>query len=407
MTDTTCEVVAGVDTHADTCWAALVDTAGHHIDDQQFRADPAGYQALVEFITSHGTLLRVGVEGTSSYGAGLTRVLAARGIPTAEVTRPARTTRRRGKSDPIDAYAAAAAALADNELPVPKTLDQVTGMIRPLLIARRSAVKAAAEATQQIHSLLVTAPDQIREPYRHLDTKTLIKQLSQLPPPVRPDTGADAFRLALHTLATRIIALHNQADRLETELDRLTIAANPALAGSFGIGPVTAAQLLVTAGDNPTRMRSQACFAMLIGVCPIPASSGKTTRHRLNRHGDRQGNAAIEHIAFIRARYDPDTKDYLARLAARGKTDREAIRCLKRAIARQVWHLLTHPDQAPDTTSLRALRQARHATLAQASTALHVDPTAISRLERGLKADTRLANRYHDWLTTPQPNLTK
>ncbi|MDR1213132.1 MAG: IS110 family transposase [Propionibacteriaceae bacterium] len=404
MTDTRLPVVAGVDTHADTHWAAIITTTGQPVADRQFPATPDGYSQLVGFITGHGRLVRVGVEGTSSYGAGLTRVLLAAGIDTAEVIRPARTQRRRGKSDPIDAHAAATAALTGHRLPVPKTPDGDIDAIRVLLIARRSAVKARSDAIRQIKSILVTAPNHIRERFRHLAPTALIATLAKLRPGPATDDTAQATLTALRNLARRHAHLTEELSQSDADLDTLTRRANPALRAAFGVGPVTAAQLLVTAGQNPHRITDEAAFAALTGTAPIPASSGKTTRHRLNRGGDRDANCAIHQIVLVRMSKDPATRAYLTKRKTDGKTVRETMRCLKRAVARETHGHLTNPQPIPDTCDLRPLRQTKHATLEQAARHLDHWPTQLSRLERGLKRDDHLAKRYRDWLTNlPDP----
>ena len=170
-----------------------------------------------------------------------------------------------------------------------------------------------------------------------------------------------------------------------------------------GYGVITTATLLVTAGDNPGRIRTEASFAALCGAAPTPASSGKTNRHRLNRGGDRQANWALHQIALVRLSSDPRTKAYAARLTATGKNCKEILRCLKRAIAREAWHLLTHPQPAPRTDDLRRLRHERGLTLTQAAHHLNTHPARISELERGTRPDTTLTAAYRQWLNTQQP----
>jgi len=404
MTDTTPDVVAGVDTHADTHWAAIITTTGQHVADKQFPATPDGYARLAGFITGHGRLVRVGVEGTSSYGAGLTRMLLATSVPLVEVIRPSRAARRQGKSDPIDAYAAAAAALANPNLPTPKTPGGDVDAIRVLLIARRSASKARSDAIRQIKSILVTAPTQIREQFRTMSNIVLLDTLTTL----RPDpatSGVDAATLtALHTLAGRHASLTTELSSLDTALDTLTTRANPSLRAAHGLGPITTAQLLVSAGDNPERLANDAAFAALTGVAPIPASSGKTGRFRLNRGGDRDANCAIHQIVLVRMSSDPRTKAYIARRTADGKTIREIIRCLKRAVAREVHGHLTNPQPVPTIDDLRPLRHTKHISLEHAARHFDCWAAELSRLERGLKRDDLLTKRYRDWLTQlPNP----
>ena len=392
------KIFAGVDTHADTHHAAVIDSNGKQLGDAQFPTTPAGYAALAAFLTAFGTVVRVGVEGTGSYGAGLARHLGAAGFVVVEVLRPSRQLRRtRGKSDPLDAYAAARTALAQDEHATPKAGAGQVEAIRYLLVARRSAVKARTAAIVQIKSLLVTAPDLIRERYRSLGDKALIAALARLR--LSTDPLLAAVGQGLRSLARRHQLLGEEVSDLDQALAALTAAANPALVAAKGIGTITAAQLLVTAGDNPERLRSEASFAALAGVSPIPASSGKTTRHRLNRGGDRQANAALHRIALVRMSYEPRTRDYVARKRALGHSNKEIIRCLKRAIAREVFTLLTTIVEVPVTDDLRPLRQARKLSLTTVAEHFNVWPATISKLELGKHRDDDLANSYREWLT--------
>lgn len=392
------KIFAGVDTHADTHHAAVIDSNGKQLGDAQFPTTPAGYAALAAFMAAFGTVVRVGVEGTGSYGAGLARHLGEAGFGVAEVLRPNRQLRRtRGKSDPLDAYAAARTALAQEEHATPKAGAGQVEAIRYLLVARRSAVKARTAAIVQIKSLLVTAPDLIRERYRSLGDKALIAALARLR--LSTDPLLAAVGQGLRSLARRHQLLGEEVSDLDQALAALTAAANPALVAAKGIGTITAAQLLVTAGDNPDRLRSEASFAALAGVSPIPASSGKTTRHRLNRGGDRQANAALHRIALVRMSYEPRTRDYVARKRALGHSNKEIIRCVKRAIAREVFTLLTTIVEVPVTDDLRPLRQARKLSLTTVAEHFNVWPATISKLELGKHRDDDLANSYREWLT--------
>jgi transposase len=398
------EVVAGVDTHAETNHAAVITTTGQHVVDRQFPTTPAGYAQLAEFIAGQGVVLRAGVEGTSSYGAGLTGVLQAAGFEVVEVIRPARQERRRGKSDPIDAYNAARQALAGQHLPVPKTSGGDVDAIRVTLITRRSAVKARSEAMQQIKSILVTAPIDVREKFRGLDGTHLVDALAATRPKPATSSTKDAVLTGLRNLARRWLYLSEEAADAETDLDTIVKRVNPALRAAYGVGPITAAQLLVTAGQNPERITTQAKFASLAGVAPIPASSGNTTRWRLNRGGDRQANCAIHQIGLARISHDPRTQAYMAKLRSAGKTDREAMRCLKRAIAREVHALLTHPKPIPVTADLRPLRESKQISQNRAAEHFGMWAAELSRIERGLKRDDLFAKRYRDWLNSlPDP----
>jgi transposase len=337
------ELVGGVDTHQDTHTAAVIDPVGRVLGTQQFPATPAGYQALLAWLNRFGRLQRVGVEGTGSYGAGLTRRLHHAGVEVIEVDRPDRKSRRfHGKSDPIDAVQAALAAMAGQRTGTPKHRDGRVEALRNLRIARSSAVSPRAEVQRQIKALILTAPDELRTRLRTLNTAQLITTCAN----TRPDrsttaTVATAATIALRSLARRHQNLSAEITDLDTLLQPLVTAINPALVAAHGVGTDTAGQLLVTAGQNHDRITSEAAFAMLCGVAPIPASSGKTNRHRLNRGGDRQANASLYRVALCRLRWHPATRAYAERRTTDGKTKKEIIRCLKRYIARELYELIT------------------------------------------------------------------
>lgn len=389
-------VVGGSDTHADTVHVAAISTLGREVADREFPTTAAGYRAAVAFLTSHGPVDQVGIEGTSSYGAGLARAVTNAGLQVIEVNRPSRADRRRqGKSDPLDAYHAARAVLSGRATSDPK--DQSTEAIRSLHNTRRSAVKARTAATNQITAMLITAPDGIRSKYRALQGQPLITALAKCRTAVVDPVDA-AVLTALKALAHRHQFLTAQAEELSTLIDALVTTANPALRAAFGVGPDTAAQLLITAGANPDRLRSEASFAALCGVSPVPASSGKTTRHRLSRGGDRHANNALYRIALSRMAHEPRTKQYVARHVAAGRSTKEILRMLKRAIAREIHRLLTHKVALPEYADLRPARQAKNITVTAAANAFNIWPTVISRIERGLQRDDDLANRYRTWL---------
>jgi transposase len=391
-------VVIGADTHRDTNHLAVITDAGKPLADAEFPTSPAGYDDAVRWAQSFGTVAIAGVEGTSSYGVGLTRVLQAAGIEVAEVSRPDRAARRRqGKSDPLDAYAAARAALAGHGLAVPK--DGHTSALRALLIARRSAVKAYIAATNQIHALLVTGPAELRERYRRHSTVALVKALARCRPATHSDPTTVAVLTAAKALAQRTEFLERQKRDLTAQLDVLVSQINPALRAAYGVGPDTAAQLLVTAGTNPHRLRNEASFAALCGVAPVPASSGKITRHRLSRGGDRAANNALYRIALVRMSAHPQTRDYVEHQLAKGRTKKEILRLLKRAIAREMFRLLTQPAPIDDYGDLRPARQARNITLATVATHFGVPIITVSRLERGHQRNDELAANYRRWLT--------
>jgi transposase len=392
-------VVIGADTHLDTNHLAVITDAGKPVADAEFPTSPAGYDSAVRWARSFGSIVIAGVEGTSSYGAGLTRVLQAGQIQVAEVSRPDRAARRRqGKSDPLDAYAAARAALAGDRLAVPK--DAHATALRALLTARRSAVKAHTAATNQIHALLVTAPAELREHYRHHSITALVKALARCRPATHRDPATVAVLTSAKALACRVEFLERQKRDLTAQLDVLVTQINPALRAAYGVGPDTAAQLLVTAGTNPHRLRSEASFAALCGAAPVPASSGKITRHRLSCGGDRAANNALYRIALVRMSAHPQTRAYVQRQGTNGRTKKEILRLLKRAIAREIFRLLTRPA-APidDYSDLRPARQAKNFTLATVAHHFGVPIITVSRLERGHQRNDTLANNYRQWLT--------
>ena len=393
-------VVAGVDTHKDTHHVAVLAVGtGARLGDLKVPATPAGYDQLLSFVASFGAIRLIGIEGTSSYGAGLARSLATAGVSIREVIRPKRAQRRRGKSDPIDAYAAAAQALAEPEtLPVAKTNDGPVEQIRVLMAVRRSAMKARVAAHRQITCLLITAPEALKARFTDLTGNRLIDTLATTRPGPATTSVSAATGQALRRLARRHQNLTAEIDEIDTELHTLTIQAAPTMLATKGYGVITTATLLISAGDNPDRLRTEASFAALCGAAPIPASSGKTTRHRLNRGGDRQGNWALHQIALVRLSTDTRTKTYAAKLRAAGKSKKDVLRCLKRAIAREAWHLLVHPAPAPRIDDLRPLRHLRGLTLTQAAEHLGTVPARISELERGTRLNIQLANAYRDYL---------
>jgi transposase len=333
-------VTVGVDTHGDVHLAHAKDQLGRSLDTISVPTTPAGYRALLAWARGLGELDAWGVEGTGAYGAALARFLRDRGQVVVEVNRPDRATRRRrGKSDPLDAEAAARAVQAGQATVLPKAGTGQVEMIRSLRVARASAMKARTQAINAIKALLVTAPVDLRQQLRDLSVTQLVRTAARLRPGAIT-TPTAAAKLALRTLAERHQALSAEINDLDTQLDRLTAKTAARLVALFGVGTDSAGALLVVAGDNPDRLRSEAAFSMLCGSSPIEASSGKTIRHRLNRGGDRQANAALYRIVLVRLRYDPATRDYMARRLTQGKSRREVIRCLKRYVAREVFAAL-------------------------------------------------------------------
>jgi transposase len=343
-------VTVGVDTHLDQHVAAVVDEAGRLCGTQAFAASTRGYVALVTWAERFGPVERIGVEGTGTYGAGLARFARAYGLQVVEVNRPDRSTRRRrGKSDPIDAQAAARATLARVAATTPKTREGQVEMIRVLRVARRGALKARVAAAEQLHGVLYSAPEELRQPLLGLKTKNLVGICAAMRPgPLTSPTAAT--KTSLRTLARRWQQLQAELDQLDGQLQDLVAAVAPTLLALPGIGVDTAGQLLVTAGDNPQRLRSEAAFAHLCGAAPIPASSGRTDRHRLNRGGDRRANNALWRIALVRMHCHPPTRAYVERRTKQGLSKLDILRCLKRYIAREVYsHLTSPPTTAPTT----------------------------------------------------------
>jgi len=294
------------------------------------------------------------VEGTGAYGAALARYLRAQGASVVEVDRPDRRARRaRGKSDPLDAYAAARAALAGTATGTPKSRDGRVEAIRMLRVARSGAVKARSQAINQLKALLITAPAALREQLRHLSTTTLLATCAQLRPTVELADPEQAAKTALRRLARRHQHLSEEIADADAQLKTLVTAAAPQLLALSGVGVEVAGQLLVSAGDNPERLHSEAAFAHFCGVAPVPASSGRTHRHRLNRGGDRAANNALYIVVLGRLRYDPRTRVYTDRRTKQGLSKPEIIRCLKRYVAREMFTALTARavDSPPATTS--------------------------------------------------------
>ena len=351
-------VFGGIDTHKDTHTAALLDSAGRLLGSAVFPTTQAGYRQLLGWLGSAGTLARVGVEGTGSYGAGICRRLSVAGIEVVEVNQPDRSQRRRrGKSDALDAAAAAEAARTGNRIAVPKSRDGRVEALRVLRLTRGSAVKARTIAFQQL-AQLVSAPAQLRDQIRDLSKMKLIRSCAEWRP--NPGNAADpltATRIAVRRLARRYLALSAEIAEFDELLTRLVAEVAPQLLATVGVGTETAGQLLITAGDNPDRVHSEAAFAMLCGVAPLPASSGKTQRHRLNRGGDRQANRALHVIAKTRTRCDPPTQAYMNKKTAQKHTTPEATRSLKRLIAREVYYLLPRTPHTPPVPPSRPASQ--------------------------------------------------
>jgi transposase len=393
-------VTGGVDTHSQVHVAAIVNAIGRILGTSSFPVSAKGYRDLLKWMRSFGLLQKVGVEGTGSYGAGLTRFLNSEHVEVVEVNRANRQLRRRrGKSDTTDAESAARSVLNGEATGVPKSGDATVESIRVLRVARRSAVKASTQAANQLNMLIVTAPEPIRESLGGLSSRKRIEHCAKF----HRSTGTDpvsANRSALRCLARRYEALGAEIVELDQAISDLCVLTNSALMGANGVGLEVAATLLVAAGDNPGRMRTESSFAALCGSSPVEASSGKTVRHRLNQGGNREANNALWRIVMVRLSHDPQTQAYAQRRKTEGKTGREIMRCLKRYVAREIFRLLTNPPAVPNCDELRTTRIAANITLTTVATELGSWPTRISQLERGLTHNTNLATRYQTWLNT-------
>lgn len=334
------EVIVGVDTHADQHTAVAINGLGHVVATIEIETTAAGYAQLVAWAQGFGRFERAGVEGCGAYGAGLVRHLAGVGIRVIEVDRPNRQRRRRrGKSDPTDAEAAARAVLANDATTIPKDTTGVVEAIRMLQLTRRSAVKARTQAANQMRDLVLTAPEVVRAELRAMSTVQRVKRCATWEPGKVTDP-ISAVRRCLRDLAARWLALNTEANALNDELAELVNKLVPTLLGERGVGIDVATKLVIAAGENPERLHSEASFAALCGTSPVEASSGKNSHRRLNRGGNRQANNALHTAALTRWRSCPDTRDYIAKRRADGKTDRAIRRCLKRALARRFHRIL-------------------------------------------------------------------
>ena len=337
-------VTGGVGTHLDLNVAAAVDGLGGVLGVAEFPTTSAGHKQLLAWLLRQGRLAKVGIEGTSSYGTGIARSLRRQGVEVVEVDRPNRQSRRRtGKSGPADAVEAARAALSGRAQGAGKTKDGNVEAIRALVVAKRSACDTRIKTLNQMRNLVVTAPEDLREQLKGASRADLAALAAALRPREATDQVGQATRAALAMLGRRVLALDAEKDELDDRLSRLLEQTAPALLGLYGVGAGTAAALLVTAGDNSGRTRSEAAWAHLCGVAPIPASSGKAVRLRLDRGGDRQANAALYCIVITRMSADKRTKAYVERRLAEGRTKPEVIRVLKRYVAREVYHYLPRP----------------------------------------------------------------
>jgi transposase len=339
--DTARPVTGGVDTHLDVNVVAALDSIGGLLGVAEFSTSAEGHDDLLVWLSQFGSVARVGVEGTGSYGAGLARFLRAAGIEVLEVDRPNRQARRRaGKSDSVDAIEAARAAQADRQLGAAKTRDGNVEAIRALVVAKRSGRSTKIKTLNQIRHLGFTAPEEIRHSLQDVSRRLIAKQAAAMRPRAGTDPVIYATKTALRALGRRALALDVERQDIDRLLTELVTATAPKLVAVYGVGTDSAASLLVAAGDNPDRLRCEAAWAHLCGVAPIEASSGKVTRWRLNRGGDRQANAALWRIVITRMSSDPRTRAYVERRTAEGLSKGEIIRVLKRYVAREVYPIL-------------------------------------------------------------------
>jgi transposase len=336
-------ITVGVDTHGENHVAAVLNHLGGVIAVSSFPTTMAGYRDLHGWASGHGSIDCYGVEGTGCWGAGLARHLRSEGATVLEVCRPDRQMRRRrGKDDTIDAIAAARTVLAGEAIGPAKDADGAMEAMRVLRVVRRSATKERIASINQLRALVSTAPAHLRDQLRDLNGRQLVATCARL----RPGSDLDATsatKIAMRALARRIQAQAAEIAEYDRLLEQLIVEVAPAMLEHYAVGTDTASALLVAAGDNPQRLRNEAAWARLCGVAPVPASSGARHRHRLNRGGDREANSALWRIVLVRMRNHEPTRAYVARRTAEGLSKREIMRCLKRYVAREIYHSLPRP----------------------------------------------------------------
>lgn len=349
-------IVGGVDTHKDLHVAAVVDEQDRVLETRSFATTRQGYRQMLAWMSSFGDLQRIGVESTGSYGAGLLRFMQQADVTVLEVTAPDRQDRRkRGKNDDLDAQNAAHAAFAGKRTVTPRSRDGMIEALRVLFACRKTAVTARRIALQMIQNTIVAAPDGLRDLLRVMTRMQLVRTLAAWRPDLTSYRDVEAaYRISLKSLARRYLELHDEMADLDIMIAAIVDELAPNLVTRNSIGHTGAAQLLLTAGGNPDRMRSEASFAALCGVSPVPASSGKTVRHRLNRGGDRAANSALHIIAIGRLRTDQKTKDYVARRVAEGHSKLDSIRALKRYLAREVFAIITRRHKEINASRIAA-----------------------------------------------------
>ncbi|AQP44528.1 hypothetical protein RPIT_06635 [Tessaracoccus flavus] len=346
-------VVVGIDTHLDIHRAALVDAAtGAPVADQQFPATPAGYLELLDWAVGHGRVSRAGVEQTGTYGAGLSAVLHAAGIEVIEINHTERGDRaRHGKTDELDAYRAATAAAAGTQKGLAKHYHPAIAALRPLMVLRAHHRSSRQRAWGRVGGMLVTCPDDLADQVRGLNSAQKLARIAAWRPDLtRLHDPVNSYKLALRDLARACLDHDRAIVEIDAQLLRILTPIAPTLLAQHHVGPVTTAQLLITAG-HPGRITSGDAFAKLVGVAPLPVQSGKSSRWRLSRSGDRQANSVIHRVVIGRLGTDPRSKTYIQRRVSEGKTRSEAIRALKRHVTRDLWTALqTDLNNLPHTT---------------------------------------------------------
>ena len=402
------KVVAGVDTHDRMHVLCVLSEHGSVLRTGEFPATEAGYDELAAAIGEPGGCLAVGVEGASSYGAGLARRLGELGYLVLEVLRPRRARRRgRAKNDALDAERAARDVWScERSLSTPKDQGGWVGRLRFLSKSRDSLVKSCTQLSNAAQSLVKTAPEDVRGRYRGMRSHALMPLLAR-----GGGDPAEPVMSALSALGRAWVAAREGADALEAQMEAALRANCPALLAMDGLGAVGAARIAVAVGGNPGRIGSEAQLAALFGTSPVEASTGGAVRHRLNRGGDRQANSAIHQVAVARAKGDPATRAYIERrcgaAAGKGKkSKKEAYRCLQRYIVREVYQAITHPFDVPawaDVSGLREARVAAGVTQAQAAAALGTSAQLLSKVENGKRRPKAIIARYREWVDAGLP----
>lgn len=381
MEDPIPKFYAGVDTHKDQHALCVLDSHANIVLESLFEAKASGYKAMSDALDRLGRIEIVAIEGTASYGAGLTQHLQKKGFCVKEALRPGKKPYcPDGKTDRLDAYFIAKLALFKEYGGDPKDTQGCSGELAVLLACRKSAVRESVALTNCALGLIVKAPESLRERFRGCKSKEIMEHLKR----IRPSKDIpSALSASLRSLARRWSVATEEIERLTEDMSCILNENYAHLLSCPGVGVVAAAILVASAGDNPERFKSEAAFAKSAGVCPIPASSGKTARHRLNRQGDRQANYAIHMIATVRMRFDAKTKSYIAKRQSEGKTKKEAMRCLKRYICREIYRaILKDRNEPKGLLPLRKTRESLEITLEKAASDLKFDANKISRIER-------------------------